>query len=137
MKRTTGQKAADVVARFGGSWAFIFWLSSIIIGWVALNTVILKGDKIFDPYPYILLNLFLSMMATIQVPFILMSQNRQEERDRNKAEHNYKTTIKAELEIISLHDKMDLLKGKQWTEMLEIQTKQLELLNKLAEDKTS
>jgi uncharacterized membrane protein len=136
MKRTSGQKAADAVAKFGGSWAFIFCLSTLILVWISLNVLALFSKIAFDPYPYILLNLFLSMMATIQVPFILMSQNRQEERDRTKAAHNYATTIKAELEIISLHDKMDLLKGKQWTEMLEIQEKQLKLLADLTERKT-
>jgi uncharacterized membrane protein len=107
MKRTTGQKAADAVAKFGGSWPFIFWLCGTIVGWIAANTFILKGQSVFDPYPYILLNLFLSMMATVQVPFILMSQNRQEERDRAKAEHGYAVNEKAEKEIVELHRKVD------------------------------
>jgi uncharacterized membrane protein len=101
-----------------------------------LNSFILvKLDKTFDPYPYILLNLFLSMLAAIQAPIILMSQNRQAEKDRLNAEHDYEVNLKAELEIILLHEKMDLLRESQWGELLVIQKEQLKLLGDLAEKK--
>jgi uncharacterized membrane protein len=90
----------------------------------------------FDPYPYILLNLFLSMLAAIQAPIILMSQNRQSEKDRLSAEHDYEVNLKAELEIMLLHEKIDLLREKQWAELLDFQQQQLNLLAALAEKKT-
>jgi uncharacterized membrane protein len=97
-----------------------------------LNSFILvKYDKIFDPYPYILLNLFLSMLAAIQAPIILMSQNRQAEKDRINAEHDYEVNLKAEIEIMLLHEKVDLLREGQWGELLAIQKEQLKLLGDL------
>jgi uncharacterized membrane protein len=100
--------------------------------WVGLNSFILvKYDKIFDPYPYILLNLFLSMLAAIQAPIILMSQNRQAEKDRINAEHDYEVNLKAEIEIMLLHEKVDLLREGQWGELLAIQKEQLKLLGDL------
>ena len=135
---TPGQRAADAVARFGGSWAFIGLFAAILIGWVVLNSVILAGyGKSFDPYPYILLNLFLSMLASIQAPIILMSQNRQSEKDRLSAEHDYEVNLKAELEIMLLHEKIDLLRETQWSELLAIQKEQLALLATLIEKKTT
>jgi uncharacterized membrane protein len=136
-KTTLGQRAADAVATFGGSWTFIAIFIAILIVWVGLNSFILvKHDKIFDPYPYILLNLFLSMLAAIQAPIILMSQNRQEEKDRLNAEHDYEVNLKAELEIMLLHEKVDLLREGQWGELLAIQKEQLRLLGDLIEKKS-
>ena len=135
-KTTLGQRAADAVASFGGSWTFIIIFAAILIVWVGLNSFILaEYDKIFDPYPYILLNLFLSMLAAIQAPIILMSQNRQAEKDRLDAEHDYEVNLKAELEIMLLHEKVDLLREAQWSELLAIQKEQLKLLGNLIEKK--
>ncbi len=134
IKPTPGQRAADAVARFGGSWTFISLFATIMVVWIGLNSFILiHHDKAFDPYPYILLNLFLSMLAAIQAPIILMSQNRQAEKDRLNAEHDYEVNLKAELEIILLHEKMDLLRESQWEALLGIQTEQLKLLADLKE----
>ncbi len=134
---TLGQRAADSVARFGGSWTFIGIFAAVLIAWVVLNSFILiQYSKGFDPYPYILLNLFLSMLASIQAPIILMSQNRHAEKDRLDAEHDYEVNLKAELEIMLLHEKVDLLREGQWGELLAIQKQQLDLLEKLMATKT-
>jgi uncharacterized membrane protein len=134
---TLGQRAADAVATFGGSWTFIILFAVILVVWIGLNSyVLVRYDKSFDPYPYILLNLFLSMLAAIQAPIILMSQNRQEEKDRLNAEHDYEVNLKAELEIMLLHEKVDLLREGQWSELLAIQKEQLKLLSDLMQ-KTS
>jgi uncharacterized membrane protein len=130
--KTFGQEAADAVAKFGGSWAFIILFGIVLVCWVVLNSYILINyNKAFDPYPYILLNLFLSMLASIQAPIILMSQNRQAEIDRINAEHDYEVNLKAELEIMLLHEKIDLLRESQWSELIEIQKQQLTLLSNL------
>jgi len=130
---TRGQRAADAVASFGGSWTFIALFSITLLGWVALNGWLVHSQgQSFDPYPYILLNLFLSMLAAIQAPIILMSQNRQSQRDRLSAEHDYEVNLKAELEIMLLHDKLDGLREKQWQELLALQAQQLALLSSLA-----
>jgi uncharacterized membrane protein len=132
--KTTGQRAADAVAKFGGSWTFIILFGVVLVCWVVLNTFILANYKqAFDPYPYILLNLFLSMLASIQAPIILMSQNRQSELDRKNAEHDYEVNLKAELEIMLLHEKVDLLREGQWSELIAIQKEQLDLLKNLIE----
>jgi uncharacterized membrane protein len=132
---TFGQRMADRVATFGGSWVFITIFAVVMVSWVFLNSfVLLKLDKSFDPYPYILLNLFLSMLAAIQAPIILMSQNRQASKDRLSAEHDYEVNLKAELEILMLHDKLDLLRDKQWSELISIQQEQLRLLSQLIEN---
>ncbi|MFD0912958.1 DUF1003 domain-containing protein [Methylophilus luteus] len=134
---TLGQRAADAMARFGGSWTFIFIFLLILVSWVVLNSVILlRHGSAFDPYPYILLNLFLSMLASIQAPIILMSQNREAEIDRGQAEHDYEVNLKAELEILLLHEKMDGLRNQQWQELIELQQQQITLLEKLLLDKT-
>ena len=134
---TMGQRAADAVARFGGSWTFIGIFAAIMLVWVALNSYILVNyNKSFDPYPYILLNLFLSMLASIQAPIILMSQNRHAEKDRLDAEHDYEVNLKAELEIMLLHEKIDLLREGQWAELLAIQQEQLKLIGSLVGKKT-
>ena len=131
---TFGQRAADAVARFGGSWSFIMLFAATLIFWVILNSYILASyHKTFDPYPYILLNLFLSMLASIQAPIILMSQNRQGERDRLNANHDYEVNLKAELEIMLLHEKIDLLREGQWSDLIAIQKEQLRLLSNLLE----
>jgi uncharacterized membrane protein len=115
---TFGQVAADAVARFGGSWTFIGLFALVLVSWVLLNSWLLLrgGGKPFDPFPYILLNLFLSMLASIQAPVILMSQNRQGEKDRRTAQNDYEVNLKAELEIMALHEKMDAFKV-QMTEL--------------------
>ena len=136
VKPTLCQRAADAVASFGGSWTFITLFAAILVVWVGLNSFILvKYEKTFDPYPYILLNLFLSMLAAIQAPIILMSQNRQAEKDRLNAEHDYEVNLKAKLEIILLDEKIDLLRESQWGELLAIQKEQLKLLESLTEKK--
>ncbi len=129
-KITRGQRAADAVAHFGGSWTFIGIFAAIMVGWVVLNSFILAGYR-FDGYPYILLNLFLSMLASIQAPIILMSQNRHAEKDRIDAGHDYEVNLKAELEIMLLHEKLDALRQDQWNELLTMQKEQLALLSSL------
>ncbi|MFM9915290.1 MAG: DUF1003 domain-containing protein [Rhizobacter sp.] len=125
-----GQRAADAVASFGGSWTFVGLFAMTMLVWVGINALLLvyRGTT-FDPYPYILLNLFLSMLAAIQAPIILMSQNRQAEKDRATVEHDYEVNLKAELEIMLLHEKIDLLRETQWKELLDIQQEQLRLLS--------
>jgi len=131
---TIGQRIADKVAAFGGSWPFIIIFGAVLACWIVLNTMILTyGRKPFDPYPYILLNLVLSMLAAIQAPVIMMSQNRQSVKDRLDAAHDYEVNLKAELEIASLHDKVDEIREKKWEDLLAIQQRQIEMLAKLAE----
>lgn len=131
---TVGQAAADAVAAFGGSWYFIGVFMLTLLGWVLLNSYLLqqRGLAPFDPYPYILLNLFLSMLASIQAPIILMSQNRQAEKDRLNAMHDYEINLKAELEIMALHEKIDALAKQQWDSLIGLQHEQLELLRSLS-----
>jgi uncharacterized membrane protein len=132
-----GQRAADAVASFGGSWPFVGLFAATMLLWVGLNAFLLVSrGSTFDPYPYILLNLFLSMLAAIQAPVILMSQNRQSQKDRLSAEHDYEVNLKAELEIMLLHEKIDVLRETQWTELLEIQKEQLKLLEGLIGKRT-
>ncbi len=133
-----GQRAADAVASFGGSWVFVGLFAGCMLVWVATNAMLLlhSGDT-FDPYPYILLNLFLSMLAAIQAPIILMSQNRQSQKDRITTAHDYEVNLKAELEIMLLHEKIDLLRETQWTALLEMQQQQLALLQAIATPPTS
>ncbi|GAB2874251.1 hypothetical protein GCM10027277_49360 [Pseudoduganella ginsengisoli] len=130
-----GERAADAVARFGGSWAFIAVFSTVMVGWTAVNSFLLTriGQQPFDPFPYILLNLMLSMLAAVQAPVLLMSQNRQGQKDRDNAEHDYEVNLKAELEIMLLHQKIDVLREKQWAELVSMQHDQLELLRRLAQ----
>jgi len=131
-----GQRAADAVASFGGSWTFVGMFAVLTLVWVALNALLLVNrGTTFDPYPYILLNLFLSMLAAIQAPVILMSQNRQSEKDRISAGHDYEVNLKSELDIMLLHEKIDLLRQQQWDELLQIQKEQLQLLAVVAQQK--
>ena len=135
---TFGQRLADQVASFGGSWTFIMIFASILLSWIILNSVILaRMNSAFDPYPYILLNLFLSMLAAIQAPIIMMSQKRQAAKDRLDAAHDYEVNMKAELEIADLHKKMDELREKQWLELIELQQEQIRLLTQLVAEKNN
>lgn len=127
---TRGQKMADAVAKFGGSWSFIITFSVILIIWMTINIVHLFGVN-FDPYPFILLNLFLSCVAAIQAPIIMMSQNRQADRDRFDAENDYHTNTKSEMEIRLLHKKMDQLNEVQWPHILDIEKMQLEVMSEI------
>ena len=128
---TLGQRLADRLASFGGSWSFLILFALCLIAWIAVNSAALMADA-FDPYPYILLNLILSCLAAIQAPVIMMSQNRQEAKDRMRAQHDYQINLKAELEIRHLHEKIDHLLTRQWDRLVEIQQVQLELLTELS-----
>lgn len=108
---TFGQKAADVIAKFAGSWAFIFTFVGVLIAWMIINIIL--ATNAFDPYPFILLNLVLSCVAAIQAPLIMMSQNRQEEKDRRRAENDYKVNLKTEIMIEDLYDKINIIIAKQ------------------------
>ena len=110
-KYTLGQRSADAIARFAGSWAFIFAFTGVLILWMVINTIL--ASNAFDPYPFILLNLVLSCVAAIQAPLIMMSQNRQEEKDRRRAENDYKVNLKTEIMIEDLHDKVNAILAKQ------------------------
>ena len=133
---TFGQKTADLVASFGGSWTFIGIFFAVMGFWIVINSYLLIQLKhqAFDPYPYILLNLVLSMMAGIQAPIILMSQNRQTQKDRLDATHDYEVNLKAELEIMALHQKLDALREHQWDELIVMQKEQIRLLTLLIEE---
>ena len=106
-----GQRAADAIARFAGSWAFIFSFTGVLVAWMVINVIL--AAKAFDPYPFILLNLVLSCVAAIQAPLIMMSQNRQEEKDRRRAENDYKVNLKTEIMIEDLYDKLNAVLAKQ------------------------
>ena len=110
-KYTLGQRAADTIAKFAGSWAFIFSFAGVLILWMVVNAIL--ATKAFDPYPFILLNLVLSCVAAIQAPLIMMSQNRQEEKDRRRAENDYKVNLKTEIMIEDLYDKVNAILAKQ------------------------
>jgi uncharacterized membrane protein len=127
---TTGQKISDKVARFGGSWKFIILFGVILSIWIVFN-VFAVGVYKFDPYPFILMNLILSCIAAMQAPIIMMSQNRQEEKDRMRSENDYLINLKAEMQIRSLQQKMDLLLEEQIKTLFETQEKQFKLLNEI------
>jgi uncharacterized membrane protein len=128
---TLGERLADKLADYAGSWRFISIFFAVLISWIAINSVVLIW-KPFDPYPFILLNLLLSCLAAIQAPVIIMSQNRQETKDRLRAENDYRVNLKAEVEIRHLHEKMDHLLINQWQRLLEIQEVQTELMEEVA-----
>ncbi|MDB5047195.1 MAG: putative rane protein [Fibrobacteres bacterium] len=134
---TFGQRMADHVARFGGSWRFLIAFACFLALWIGFNIVVMlvMRGKPFDPFPFILLNLVLSCLASVQAPIIMMSQNRLEARDRKRAENDYKVNLKAELEIRNLHEKFDHLLEHQWQYLMEIQQIQVELLEELAAKK--
>ena len=123
-----GDRIADQVAAFGGSWTFIAIAIGCIAVWMGFNAML---GKPFDPYPYILLNLVLSCLAALQAPIIMMSQNRQAAHDRLDAAHDYEVNVKAELEIVALHTKLDEIRDQKWTELMKAQEQQLELLSQL------
>lgn len=132
---TFGERVADKVAAFGGSWTFISLFGATLLLWVVLNSFLLvRNDRAFDPFPYILLNLVLSMLAAIQAPVIMMSQNRQSAKDRLEAEYDYQVNLKAELEILSIHDKLDDLRDKKWADLIEMQQTQINALTRLLND---
>lgn len=124
---TLGERLADRLAQFAGSWPFILIFLGLIALWVIFNSIELLA-KPWDPYPFILLNLFLSLLAGLQAPVIMMSQNRQEARDRLRAEQDFEVNLKAELEIEQLHQKLDELRERRWRELLDIQERQIALL---------
>ena len=127
-KYTLGQRAADTIAKFAGSWALIFSFTGVLVLWMVFNVIL--ATKAFDPYPFILLNLVLSCVAAIQAPLIMMSQNRQEEKDRRRAENDYKVNLKTEIMIEDLYDKVSAILAKQ----LEME-KQLQAESKKNEEK--
>jgi uncharacterized membrane protein len=130
---TTGQSISDKVARFGGSWNFIITFSALLFAWIVFNTYS-SGAYKFDPYPFILMNLILSSIAALQAPVIMMSQNRKEERDRKRNENDYMINLKAELQVRSLHQKIDLMQKEQMKVLYETQAKQLQLLEKIEKE---
>jgi uncharacterized membrane protein len=126
---TFGQRMADRVARLGGSWLFIGMFFIFILGWMGMNTLLLLSP--YDPYPYILLNLILSCLAAIQAPVILMSQNRHTEKDRQQATNDYEVNLKAEIEIMQIHEKIEYLKAQELTRIIELQEEQARILEVL------
>ncbi len=123
-----GDRLADRIALFGGSWSFILTFGGLCLGWIAFNSIHILLVKPVDPYPFILLNLMLSCLAAMQAPIIMMSQNRQEAKDRLRSEYDYRVNLKAELEIRQLHEKLDHLLTSQWQRMMDVQELQMELL---------
>ncbi|WP_149541334.1 DUF1003 domain-containing protein [Siccirubricoccus phaeus] len=131
-KLTFGQRLADQVAALGGSWGFILGFATFLAAWAVLNVLLLPHP--FDAYPFIFLNLLLSMLAAIQAPIIMMSQNRQAARDRLDAAHDYEVNLKAEIEIMALHEKLDAMRQHQIEVLLECQQRQLDMLTRLVAD---
>lgn len=128
---TLGERLADRIAEFGGSWRFIISFGLVLAVWIGFNTLSPAADH-YDPYPYILLNLVLSCLAALQAPIIMMSQNRQEAKDRLRSEYDYRINLKAELEIRHLNEKMDHLIMRQWQRLLEIQRIQTQIMEEVA-----
>ncbi|WP_017912157.1 DUF1003 domain-containing protein [Xanthomonas sp. SHU 166] len=129
--RSLGERVADRVAAIGGSWTFIIGFCVVLLGWIALNSLVLAHA--FDPYPYILLNLCLSCLAAIQAPVIMMSQNRQAAVDRLHAQNDYEVNIKAELEILQVHEKLNQLREQDWATLVDQQNRQIAMLQQLLE----
>jgi uncharacterized membrane protein len=127
---TLGERVADRVAKLGGSWTFIALCMTFLLVWIVLN-FLLPAGRAFDPYPFIFLNLMLSMVAALQAPIIMMNQNRQSATDRQMAVHDYEVNLKAEIEIMALHEKMDALRSEQLATMLLRQQEQIDLLTRL------
>ena len=125
-----GEKLSDKLADFGGSWRFLIIFGGILFLWIGINSIALL-TKPFDPFPYILLNLILSCLAAVQAPVIMMSQNRQEAKDRLRSQHDYRVNLKAELEIRQLHEKIDHLLSRQWERLVEIQQIQIDLMSEI------
>jgi len=133
---TFGERIADRVADFGGSWTFIFIFLGIMVVWMLVNTFVLARQA-FDPYPYILLNLVLSCLAALQAPVIMMSQNRMAEKDRMQAKHDYEVNVKAELEILQLQEKINELRQRDWIALIDMQQRQIEMLERLLDEQSS
>ncbi|KRG42508.1 cyclic nucleotide-binding protein [Stenotrophomonas pictorum JCM 9942] len=129
--RSLGERVADKVASVGGSWRFIICFGVVLVIWMLVNSAVLA--KAFDPYPYILLNLVLSCLAAVQAPIIMMSQNRQAAVDRMHAENDYQVNIKSELEVLQIHEKLDLLRSQDWAQLVEQQNRQIAMLQRLLE----
>ena len=127
---TFGERVADKIASFGGSWSFMGFFAGFLIIWITINSIAIYGNPV-DPYPFILLNLLLSCLAAIQAPIIMMSQNRQEAKDRLRSQYDYQVNLKAELEIRQLHEKVDHLLSHQWQRLAQIQEIQIDLLEEL------
>jgi uncharacterized membrane protein len=134
-KQTFGEYLADKIAAFGGSWRFIIFFGVVLAFWIGINSAVLLWRP-FDPYPFILLNLILSCLAAMQAPVIMMSQNRQEAKDRLRSENDYQINLKAELEIRHLHEKIDHLLSRQWERLVQIQQIQMELMTELLDRRT-
>jgi len=134
-RSTFGERLSDHLSELGGSWGFISAFGVVLVVWMVGNALLL-GRAAFDPYPFILLNLVLSCLAAIQAPIIMMSQRRQEARDRLQAENDYRVNLKAELEVRQLHAKLDQLLSHQWQRLLEIQRIQTELLEELSDNRS-
>ncbi len=124
---TFGQRVADGLADVAGSWGFILSFLGLVLIWIGVNSYLLLSRP-WDPYPFILLNLILSLLAGLQAPVIMMSQNRQEAKDRIRSEHDYEVNLKAEMEIEQLHSKLDMLREKQWNDLVELQQRQITML---------
>jgi uncharacterized membrane protein len=132
VRRTPGERVADAVADFGGSWTFITIFFVVLALWMGFN-IWASTREVFDPYPFILLNLVLSCLAAIQAPIIMMSQNRQEAKDRLRSQNDFRVNLKAELEIRHLHEKVDHLINRQWERLMEIQQIQMEIMRDMAQ----
>ncbi|AXK73257.1 DUF1003 domain-containing protein [Lysobacter sp. TY2-98] len=130
-KLTFGERLADRVAQFGGSWTFIILFALVLVAWVLVNARLLANP--FDPYPFIFLNLMLSMLAAVQAPIIMMSQNRQASKDRLDAAHDYEVNLKAEMEIMALHEKLDAMRDAQLADLLRRQEEQLTMIRTIVE----
>ena len=129
--RGLGERVADKVASVGGSWKFIIWFGVVLVIWMLVNSFV--RAKAFDPYPFILLNLVLSCLAAVQAPIIMMSQNRQAAVDRLNAENDYQVNVKSELEILQVHEQLELLRARDWALLVELQNRQIEMLQSLLE----
>ncbi|MET4803799.1 DUF1003 domain-containing protein [Bradyrhizobium sp. LB11.1] len=134
VQRTVGERLSDHLADFGGSWAFILWFMVALAVWIGFNQVASDAFR-FDPYPYILLNLILSCVAALQDPIIMMSQKRQDAKDRLRSQNDYEVNLKAELEIRHLHEKMDYLMSRQWQRLAEIPQMQLDILQDISRER--
>ena len=133
--RTYWERLADQVAAVGGSWSFIFAFTVVLLSWMALNLFLALFHAAFDPFPFIFLNLMLSMLAAVQAPIIMMSQNRQSQKDRMDAANDYQVNLKAEIEILALHEKLDDLRDRQLHDLIAKQQAQIDLLTRLVEDR--
>ncbi|MGB3337493.1 MAG: DUF1003 domain-containing protein [Devosia sp.] len=134
-KATFGQRLADGVASFGGSWTFLISFGVVLVGWVGINLLLTQLAP--DPYPFIFLNLLLSMLAAVQAPVIMMSQNRQAAKDRLVTSHDYECNLKAEIEIMALHDKVDQLRNDDLKQLIAKQQEQIDLLTRLVESRVA